>query len=426
MKPFTFASAANPLDSAGTSDTSQRDGHDMLPKLLRALRTHLQMEVAFISRIEEGLRIFMHVDAVPEMQSIRVGASDPLEDGYCQRVLDGRLPQLIQDARELPEACTVPATSALPVGAHLSVPIRLRDGSVYGTFCCFSRRPNRALADEHVRLMHVLADVASGYVEHQLTQDRERAARRSRIEQALAGDALSMVYQPICEIAGGRPTGFEALARFRSTPVRPPDVWFNEAAAAGMGPLLELRAIAQALTALDHLPASVYVSCNLSADVALLDPLMRLLEQAPLHRIVVEITEHASVADYAGLVSQLKPLRERGLRLAVDDAGAGYASFRHILSLQPDLIKLDISLTRDIDRDHGRRALAAAFVGFARETGSRLVAEGVETEAELQALRALGVHKVQGYLIGRPMPLEGALQWMAKAEGEQGIGRHGT
>jgi EAL domain-containing protein (putative c-di-GMP-specific phosphodiesterase class I) len=106
--------------------------------------------------------------------------------------------------------------------------------------------------------------------------------------------------------------------------------------------------------------------------------------------------------------SVLRPLRSDGLRLAVDDAGAGYASFRHILKLAPDIIKLDMSLTRHIDTNRSCRALASALIRFAAETGSTVVAEGVETDAELHALRELGVVKMQGYLLGRPMTIESA------------------
>lgn len=129
--------------------------------------------------------------------------------------------------------------------------------------------------------------------------------------------------------------------------------------------------------------------------------------------IVLEITEHSTVQDYDKLEYTLRPLRARGMRLAVDDAGAGHSSFRHILRLQPEYIKLDISLTRNIDADPARRALAAALIGFASETGSELIAEGVETEAELATLRALGIHKAQGYLLGRPGTFEAAQRMMA-------------
>jgi EAL domain-containing protein (putative c-di-GMP-specific phosphodiesterase class I) len=382
----------------------------ILPDLLRAVRTHLHMDVAFVSRLEDGLRVFAHVDTAPGVQMVRAGAADPLEESYCQRVLDGRLPELIHDAQQLPAARALPATTALPVGAHLSVPIRLRDGSVYGTFCCFSARPNHALTNGDTRLMHVLAEIASGFVERELDSAREHTAKRRRIQAALDDDALAIVYQPIREIDSGRTLGFESLTRFVTTPARTPDVWFDEAAEVGMSEALEMRAVEKALGALAQLPDDIYISCNVSADVALNEALPALLDRVSPRRIVLEITEHASVVDYDALVRALAPLRARGLRLAVDDAGAGYASFRHILSLQPDVIKLDISLTRSIDAHEGRRALTAAFVGFAHETGCRLVAEGVETEAELATLRALGVHQVQGYFTGRPVPLDEAVR----------------
>jgi len=100
----------------------------------------------------------------------------------------------------------------------------------------------------------------------------------------------------------------------------------------------------------------------------------------------------------------LKPLRKRGLRIAVDDTGAGHSSFRHILQMHPDYIKLDMSLSRGIDRDPARRALASALIWFAREIGCKLVAEGVEKASELRTLRDIGVKIVQGHLIARPAP----------------------
>lgn len=101
--------------------------------------------------------------------------------------------------------------------------------------------------------------------------------------------------------------------------------------------------------------------------------------------------------------------------MAVDDAGAGYASFRHILKLKPDVIKLDSSLIRNVDSDTGCRALAAALIRFAEETGCKVVAEGVETQEELTMLRRLEVSKAQGYLLGRPLPLHPRLAMSRQA-----------
>lgn len=129
------------------------------------------------------------------------------------------------------------------------------------------------------------------------------------------------------------------------------------------------------------------------------------LAEAPLDRLVIELTEHAAVESYDALRRALAPLRARGLRLAIDDVGAGHATFRHVLDLAPELIKLDMSLIRGIEGDSARRALAEALTLYGRRIGCEVVAEGVETEAELAALREIGVTRVQGFLTGRPVPI---------------------
>jgi len=121
------------------------------------------------------------------------------------------------------------------------------------------------------------------------------------------------------------------------------------------------------------------------------------------------VTEHARVADYDLLSRELKNLRNLGAGIAIDDAGAGYSGLQHIIQLKPDIIKLDIGLTRAIDADPARRALATALIFFARETGCVIVAEGVETNSELETLRLLGIPKVQGYFLGRPIDLQSAI-----------------
>ena len=118
-----------------------------------------------------------------------------------------------------------------------------------------------------------------------------------------------------------------------------------------------------------------------------------------------------ALVDYPALRQALAPLREQGLDIAVDDAGAGYASFQHVLELEAEIIKLDISLIRDIHRDRARQALAAALIRFGEVIGARVIAEGVENREELATLRLLGVAKVQGYFVGKPMPIEDALHF---------------
>jgi EAL domain-containing protein (putative c-di-GMP-specific phosphodiesterase class I) len=219
-----------------------------------------------------------------------------------------------------------------------------------------------------------------------------------------------MVYQPIYDFVQQRIVGFEALSRFAAEPRRAPNVWFDEAARVGLGIELEIRAIEKALAGLADLPPDTYLSVNASPGAIISGEVERVLEHAPLERIMLEVTEHSFIQEYIEVKDALHSLRERGLRLAVDDAGAGYASFRHILKLAPEVIKLDMSLTRDIDSNVAGRALASALIKFAEETGSKIVAEGVETAAELHMLRDLGAAQAQGYLVGRPSTLESAAQ----------------
>jgi EAL domain-containing protein (putative c-di-GMP-specific phosphodiesterase class I)/AmiR/NasT family two-component response regulator len=245
--------------------------------------------------------------------------------------------------------------------------------------------------------------------EHRAREEAERgeySQLEARIASVLRTQALTPVYQPIAEVSTGRIVGVEALSRFPTEPGRPPDVWFAEAERVGLGVDLQLLAIQRALEALENLPPEVFLAVNLSPAVVL-DPGRRLLRmaEAVLGRLVLELTEHTPVEDYDALNAAIAPLRDGGARLAVDDTGAGYAGLQHLVALAPDVVKLDLSLTRGVDRDPTRRALASALVRFGRDTGARVVAEGVETQAELEALRVLEVPWAQGYLIARPQPL---------------------
>lgn len=233
----------------------------------------------------------------------------------------------------------------------------------------------------------------------------ERAERRERIQGILAGAAFSMVYQPIIDLNGGAIVGAEALARFPRAPQRPPNEWFDEAAAVGLGAELELAAAAAGLAGLEQLPPELSLSVNVSPATAIEPGLLDLLSGVPGDRVVLELTEHTPVHDYRPLATALASIRERGVRIAVDDTGAGYSGLQHLLRLAPDVIKLDIGLTSGIDVDPAKRALSTALVTFAADIGARVVAEGIETHAELAALRGLGIGFGQGYLLARPSPL---------------------
>ncbi len=385
-----------------------RVGHgapDVSNNALRAIRTHLGMDVAFVSEFSAGQRIFRYVDAASPDSSVCAGGADPLEDSYCQRVVDGRLPELINDASEVSAARELPATAALPVGAHMSVPIRLENGQVYGTFCCFSYTPDHSLNERDLAVMRVFAELTADQIQRELEAKHLNLEIADRVRAVIAGEGLAMAFQPIVDIRHDDAIGFEALARFTRTPARGADLSFAEAAGMGLGVELEAAAVRLALADLPNLPREAYLAINVAPATIVSRQLDDLLTDVPTHRIVLEVTEHAAIEAYEQLVAVLRVFRQRGVRFAVDDAGAGYASFRHILRLRPEIIKLDIALTRDIDGDPARRALATALITFASSTGSTIVAEGVETAGELRTLRQLGVTAAQGYYLGRPAPI---------------------
>jgi EAL domain-containing protein (putative c-di-GMP-specific phosphodiesterase class I) len=380
-------------------------GQGGVAQVLRTVRKHLSMDVAFVSHFRELDRVLEHVDC-DGFAPIHEGQAIPLEDGYCLKIVRGELPELIADTSRVPAAMAMPETQAIPIGAHLSVPIQLATGEVYGTLCCFSREPNLTLGDRDLSLLRALGEVLASRIDEELLTSRQKQAVADQIRSAIATGAPRMVFQPIYSLEGDCMAGAEALSRFDVEPRRAPDVWFNAAHEAGAGMELELCAIEHALVALHLLPEPLSLSINTSPELLLSGRLEPQLEGLDVSRVVLEVTEHAAVADYAPLLRALAPFRERGARLAIDDAGAGYASMRHILNLHADVIKLDMSLTRDIDTDSHRRALAKGLIAFAHEIGSTITAEGVETESELEALRAIGVDKVQGYFLSTPKSLD--------------------
>ncbi|MBT2593970.1 EAL domain-containing protein [Arthrobacter sp. ISL-72] len=247
---------------------------------------------------------------------------------------------------------------------------------------------------------------------------------RRRIESILGDRMLLTAFQPIHELSSRNVIGVEALTRFVSDDGASADHWFNEAAAVGLGPDLEFAALQAALIAAEQLPEHVYVALNLSPATCL-DPRLRAFverSQLPVDRIVIELTERLAEDEYEPVVAALAPLRQRGLRIAVDGAGAGFGSMSQVTLLSPDIIKLDRNMIAGIDRAAGQKTLGAAMVAFARQVGAQLVAEGIETQEELDAVMELGMTSGQGYLLGRPsvQPLEWAA-WQTSAEHEASV-----
>jgi EAL domain-containing protein (putative c-di-GMP-specific phosphodiesterase class I) len=228
------------------------------------------------------------------------------------------------------------------------------------------------------------------------------AAARHRVADLVEERGVQIALQPIIDLATGLLVGAEALARFPDG--RCADTWFEEASTTGQALDLDRVAFTAACRAASALPEGCYLSVNATPELLLSGNLVATLveQHVPLDRLVIEVTEHVKIASYGDLKACLLALRERGVRLAIDDTGAGYASFNHVLQLRPDIIKIDRSLIADLTEDPARRSLVTALVLLALDLDATVVAEGVESASELTTLGALGVDYAQGYLLARP------------------------
>ncbi|HUG47922.1 MAG TPA: EAL domain-containing response regulator [Candidatus Limnocylindria bacterium] len=259
----------------------------------------------------------------------------------------------------------------------------------------------RGSAVELVRRMPLFVEVAD-LVATLLRPGMEAGASRSlahaALRQLIEEAAFTPHFQPLVALADGALVGYEALTRFDDG--APPEMHFAEAVTLELGHELELATLTAAVGAAVHLPVGAFLALNVSPGLVLQAELARLLGETD-RQLVLEITEHSPIHDYAALETALARIKPP-IRVAVDDAGSGYASLRHILALRPGYVKLDMGWVRDIDADPARQALVAGLVHFAAEVGCTLIGEGIESEAERQTLLRLGVTLGQGYLFGRP------------------------
>ena len=255
----------------------------------------------------------------------------------------------------------------------------------------------------HLPQITEFASAAGALLTPGLEADRRLGEVRDRVLATIAGQAFHPVFQPVVELASRRVVGYEALTRFHDG--TRPDHWFRDAQAVGLGIDLELACLRSACAAAGRLPGNRWLGLNGSPELILArQPLRELLGGAG-RPIMLEVTEHVPVDDYETLRQAWSAIGTN-VQLCVDDAGAGFASFRHIVELRPSYVKLDIGLVRGVDRDPARQALIAGMRYFALKTGCQLIAEGVETEAEAATLRSLAIDLGQGYLFARPVPLD--------------------
>jgi EAL domain-containing protein (putative c-di-GMP-specific phosphodiesterase class I) len=381
------------------STRSKRSETDLkVAELLRTAKRSLGLSLTFLTRLDGEVQ---HLEIVESsIPFFRDGQTQPQSTSLCQAILDGKLPSVIPNVAKLPEAMKTRAARFPRIRSFVSVPVSLSDGTLYGTFCAAGFTADNQLTKRDHALMEVLASAAATLIEPGIQERQREAAVRARLDPVFSSGGLNVVLQPIVSLADGVRVGAEALSRFPIEWGMAPNEVFAEAASIDIGIELELLAARRALENLPNI--SGYLAINFSLETLLDERCRLLLEGTACERVIVELSEHDPVHDYEALAAVLSPLRERGVRLAIDDVGVGFSSLRHIVVSAPDLIKLDLSIVTGVGSDQVLRTLARSLAEFGHEVGASVVAEGVESREDASALREAGVDFGQGWYFGRP------------------------
>ncbi|MGZ4506805.1 MAG: EAL domain-containing protein [Blastococcus sp.] len=379
------------------------EAEQQIADLLQTARRSLRLSVAFLSRLDGTTQHLEVVEtSVPFL--FQEGYQQQQDVTLCQAILDRKLPAVIPNLADFPEAMKLPAARMPRLRSYVSVPVTLSDGSLYGTFCAAGLTSDKDLTKRDKALMDVLASAAAVIIEPEVRSQERRTEIHGRMDPVIAAGGPVVVLQPIVDLASGDRIGAEALSRFPAEWGLAPDVCFGEAHSVGLGHRLELLALQGAAAHLDRVDG--YVSMNVSPATLLTAEFAQVLGAMPLDRVLLELSEHDRVEDYDALTGTLAPFRAAGLRLAIDDVGAGFSSLRHIVVTSPDVIKVDRSIVSGLHADPVLAKLVGSLVEFAHGCDVQVVAEGVETADEHVTLRALGVDYGQGWHYGRPGPAE--------------------
>jgi EAL domain-containing protein (putative c-di-GMP-specific phosphodiesterase class I) len=324
------------------------DVEQQIADLLQTARKSLRLSVAFLSRLDGTTQHLEVVEtSVPFL--FQEGYRQQQDLTLCQAILDRKLPPVIPNLKDFPEAMELPAARMPRLRSYVSVPVVLSDGALYGTFCAAGLTSDKDLTKRDKALMDVLASAAAVIIEPEVRSQERRTEIDGRLAPVIAAGGPVVALQPIVDLATGARIGAEALSRFPAQWGLAPDVCFEQAHSIGLGHVLELLALERAAEHLDRVGG--YVAMNVSPATLLTPECGRLLDRLPLHRVLLELSEHDQVADYAALNAVLAPHRAAGLRLAIDDVGAGFSSLRHIVVTAPDVIKIDRSIVTGLDAD---------------------------------------------------------------------------
>ena len=398
--------------------TRQQDDQDIVVKAMKAVRVASTLEgtvATFCQEVThlEGIDVARVLVLDPTGEAISLGQSDPpildwvdnvpivveQRDQFIAKTNGGPWWFDLSDRTGiagLNPAMTAAASKAGLEAAALA-PMRW-EGRMVGILLVASRNEGTTVWTEaRLRVLEELGSFAGSLIGAKVEERARRERQRSLSMEIIDQKRFRPVFQPVVDLTSHQVRGYEALTRFEDGLA--PDQHFSDARAVGLGSELESAAVAAAIEVARRLPPEAWLSVNFSPAAVIDGHAAETIARSD-RPIVIEITEHEQIESYPALRRAIEGCGS--VRLSVDDAGAGYASLRHIAELRPDFVKLDIGLVRNIDADPARQALAAGLCHFAAETGTTLIAEGIETEVELDTVRRLGVHLGQGFLLGRP------------------------
>lgn len=386
-----------------TNDPSARErARKGFTRAVELAHRHLRLDVAYIVELTDAGAVYRAVAGDSSAFHIALDCDAPVHTAFCRQLIAGRIPNVVSNASADGRTAELPLAHHARVEAFVGVPLRLSDGTPFGALCGLAHTPRPDLNERDARFMSLLGEA----IVEDLDEHHERQRLRSDILRLIDSEDVRLAYQPIIDLQSDRCMGIEALARFPA-PYSQPDWTLGASRRIGLSLELERLVIREAWKILPRLADGQFLALNVAPD-ALVELARRanLRDDLPLSQLVVEVTEHSVVDCYGPLLQELTPLRARGLRIAVDDAGAGYASLRHVLELRPDFVKVDRSLIHGIARDHAQQVAVTAFLSLASDLHARVVAEGVERAEDLEVAVELGVHAAQGYLLGKPSTSE--------------------
>ena len=379
---------------------------------LETARSHLSMDVAYLSEICPDFATIQNVATANADEYVQPGKRIALGDMFCRQIANGDLPDVVIDTHANPRTRNLTFVKDAGIGAFVMVPILQSDGNLYGMFCCFSHKARPDIVQRDIDTVLMFAKLTNRTLNQHFDAQHEIFTLTDRLNHIIRDDALSIHLQPIVSLSDGRPMAAEALSRFSLVSSRGPEWWFQQAQRTDMQIELEVTAISKALTFLQSLPEKTYLTVNASPLTVSSPMFMEAIRDVPKDRLLVELTEREVIQETPQLMRSLAILREMRIGIAIDDVGAGYSGLSTIVSLKPNVLKLDRSLVSQIQDCTVKQSLTKAMVHFSAEMNAFLVAEGVETAAEDAILNSLGVRLGQGYYYARPGDAESIARQM--------------